>query len=263
MKKPWKSQMKPFKICGNIYFVGCYAASSHLIDTGDGLILIDTGYPQTLYLLIENIYQLGFNPRDVKYILHTHGHVDHCGATMAFTQLYGGKTLIGRGDEDYVNGKLDLTWAKELGQEYHEAFEADIILQDGDMLELGNTKIQIVSAPGHTPGTLALFFETEENGKKYLAGMHGGVGTNSMELQWLDSYGLSHDCRQNFLEGLEKLKKYDVEVFLGNHCWNNDTLGKYEKSLTATENPFIDPEGWKKFLDKCKNEMEQMIADNI
>ena len=263
MKKTSGNYMKPFKLCGNIYFVGYYTASSHLIDTGDGLILLDTGYPQELDLLIENIRQLGFDPKDVKYILHTHGHIDHCGATKGFVQLYGSKTFIGSGDEDYVNGKLDLTWAKEVGQEYKDAFEADVILHDGDVVELGNTKVQIVSAPGHTPGTLALFFETEENGKKYLAGMHGGVGTNSMEIKWLDSYGLSHSCRQDFLAGLEKVKQYDVEVFLGNHCWNNDTRGKYKKSLISEENPFIDPQGWKKFLDDCKNEVEQMIADNV
>lgn len=262
MKKPWESQRKPFKIIGNVYFVGCYDASSHLIDTGDGLILIDTGYPQNLYQVIENIYQLGFNPHDVKYIIHSHGHYDHCGGTKAFVELYGSKTFIGKGDEDYVNGKLNLTWANELGDEYHEAFEADYIMHDQDEICLGNTKITILSTPGHTPGTVSIFFETEEDGKKYLVGMHGGVGTNSMELEWLDGYGLSHDCRQAFLDGIERLKKIDVDVFLGNHCWNNDTMGKYEKSLTAKENPFIDPEGWKAFLEEKRLLVSQMIAEN-
>ncbi len=262
MDRPWESQMKPFKIIGNVYFVGCEKASSHLIDTGDGLILIDTGYPQSLYLVIENIYQLGFNPHDVKYVIHTHGHYDHCGATKAFVELYGAKTFIGKGDEDYVNGKLDLTWAKELGFKYHEAFDADVIMNDGDIIELGNTKIKMISVPGHTPGTIAFFFETEEAGKRYTVGMHGGVGTNSMTLDWLDENGLSHDCRKEFLDGLKKLKQIPVDVFLGNHCWNNDTKGKYERSLRETENPFIDPKGWIDFLEKCENEMKDLIDNN-
>ena len=70
MDSPWKEYMEPFKIKGNLYFVGCHAASSHMIDTGDGLILIDTGHPQNLYLLINSIYKLGFSPYDVKYIIH-------------------------------------------------------------------------------------------------------------------------------------------------------------------------------------------------
>ena len=70
MYTPWTEEMEPFKIKGNLYYVGCYAASSHLIDTDDGLILIDTGYPQNLYLLINSIYKLGFSPYDVKYVIH-------------------------------------------------------------------------------------------------------------------------------------------------------------------------------------------------
>ena len=70
MNKPWESYMEPFKIMGNLYFVGCYSASSHLIDTNDGLILIDSGYPQSLYMLIDSIYKLGFSPYDIKYIIH-------------------------------------------------------------------------------------------------------------------------------------------------------------------------------------------------
>jgi len=262
MKKPWENQVEPFKIIGNIYFVGYVAASSHLIDTGDGLILIDSGYPQGLYLVIDSIYKLGFNPCDVKYIIHTHGHYDHCGATRAFTSLYGGKTFIGAGDEDYVNGKKDLTWARELGHEYNEAFEADVIMHDGDVIELGNTKIDIVSTPGHTPGTISLFFDTEENGKKYRVGMHGGVGGNSMEIAWLDENNLSNECRQQFLDGILKLKNIHVDVFLGNHVGNNDTLGKHKRSLIEKENPFIDPEGWMVFLDKCENGIRKMMEEN-
>ena len=262
MKKPWESQMEPFKIIGNVYFVGCYHASSHLIDTGNGLILIDSGYPQSLYLVVENIYRLGFNPHDVKYIIHTHGHYDHCGATKAFVSLYGAKTFIGKGDEDYVNGKLNLTWANELGEEYHEAFEADYIMEDGDEISLGNTTIKILSTPGHTPGTISLFFKTVENGREYLVGMHGGVGVNSLALDWLDKYGLSHDCREKFLEGIARLKKIDVDIFLGNHCVNNDTLGKFERMSKSAINPFIDPEGWKAFLDSRGEMVEKLIAEN-
>ncbi|MBQ4518038.1 MAG: MBL fold metallo-hydrolase [Clostridia bacterium] len=262
MNKPWENQVKPFKIIGNVYFVGYIAASSHLIDTGDGLILIDTGYPNGLYLVIDSIYTLGFNPKDVKYIIHTHGHYDHCGATRAFTSLYGGKTFIGAGDEDYVNGKKDLTWARELGYEYHGAFDADEILHDGDCVELGNTKIEILSTPGHTPGTISLFFDTEENQQTYKVGMHGGVGANSMKLKWLAENGLSLNCREQFLNGIKKLKSKPVDVFLGNHVENNDTIGKYKRSLIEKENPFIDPQGWIEFLSMCEDMVKKMIAEN-
>ena len=129
MNRPWGSYMEPFRIKGNLYFVGCYAASSHLIETGEGLILIDTGYPQNLYQVIHNVYKLGFDIKDIRYIIHSHGHYDHLGGTKALLELTGAQTFIGKGDEDYANGKADLTWAKELGFTYYEAFEPDVIMQ--------------------------------------------------------------------------------------------------------------------------------------
>ena len=95
----YEGKMEPFKIVGNTYFVGTYPASAHLIDTGDGLILIDVGYSDTLFLLINSIYKLGFSPYDIKYIILTHWHGDHTEATAALSDLTGAKTFIGRKGE--------------------------------------------------------------------------------------------------------------------------------------------------------------------
>ena len=74
---PWEGNMEPFRLWGNIYFVGTKPASTHIIDTGDGLIMIDPGYQHSLYLVLENMRKVGLNPMDIKYIVHTHGHIDH------------------------------------------------------------------------------------------------------------------------------------------------------------------------------------------
>ena len=79
-KKPFVGKMRPFRIIGNTYFVGTYQASAHLIDTGDGLILFDTGYGNTTHMLLDSIRSLGFDPMDIKYIIHSHGHFDHFGS---------------------------------------------------------------------------------------------------------------------------------------------------------------------------------------
>ena len=68
--KPYLGKMQPFRVIGNVYFVGTYQASCHLIDTGAGLIMIDPGYASTAYLVIDSIYQLGFSPRDIQYIIN-------------------------------------------------------------------------------------------------------------------------------------------------------------------------------------------------
>jgi len=262
MNTPWTEYMEPFKIKGNLYFVGCSAASSHLIDTGEGLILIDTGYPQNLYLLINSIYKLGFSPYDVKYIVHSHGHYDHLGATKAFCELTKStKTFIGEQDKDYANGKVNLTWARELGYTYYEAFEPDFLMKDGDVVELGNTKIEIASTPGHTPGTVSMFFDVYDGDKLYKAAMHGGVGTNSMEKKWLLENGLSLDCRRDFIDEIDKIIDREVDIFIGNHCWNNDTGGKYKRLLNGDENAFVNKNEWRRFLNSCKENIKKMIED--
>ena len=249
---PWEGYVKPFKIFGNLYFVGTIPASTHLIDTGDGLIVIDPGYPQSLYIVINNITELGFSVKDIKYIIITHGHYDHLGAARALKELTGAKTFIGKEDVSYANGTEDLTWAKELGAEYYEAFEPDILISHNDVIALGNTKILCKDAPGHTPGTKAFFFDVSDGKTTLRAAMHGGVGMNSMKRRFLDRYGLSTEIREKFVPAIESFMEEKVDILLGNHVGNNDTVGKGSE-ITEDFNPFIDDTAWKKFLtDRIK-----------
>ena len=94
--KPWKGAFPPFRIFGNLYFVGTKPSSTHIIDTGDGLILIDPGYCENFYLVINNIWELGFNPKDIKYILLSHCHFDHIAYSAIRLGYYSveGETII-------------------------------------------------------------------------------------------------------------------------------------------------------------------------
>lgn len=248
---PWEGYTKPFRIFGNLYFVGTVPASTHIIDTGKGLIMIDPGYPQSLYLVIDNMYRMGLSPHDIKYIVITHGHYDHLGAVRALVEMTGAKTFLGKEDVDYANGKVDLTWAKELGCEYYEAFEPDVLLSHNDVIELGNTRILVKDAPGHTPGTKAFFFDVTDGKKTYRVGTHGGVGINSMEKSFLEKYGLPTSIREQFVPAIDALMDEKVDIFIGNHVGNNDTVGKGAR-ITETENPFIDSTAFQAFLEERK-----------
>lgn len=237
---PWEGYMEPFRIIGNVYFVGTYQASSHLIDTGDGLILIDTGYENTLYMVVDSIHRLGFDPRDIKYIVNTHWHGDHTAGTALLAGITGAKTLIGWKDE----------------QKALEYFTPDILLHDGDTLSLGNTTMTFMETPGHTEGTLSFFFDVEDNGKTYRAGSFGGAGANTLVPGKLYYQG----CREDYRASLHRLKKETVDVFIGNHVWNNNTY-EYGKLLLQTgENRFIDSTLWGRFLDFCEARLDQIIA---
>lgn len=258
LQKPWLSFAEPFSIYGNLYHIGTTLVCTHLIATEQGLVLIDPGYPQTLYLILSNIHKLGFSESDIRVIVCTHGHYDHLGAAKALQELCGAKICLGAGDRDYANGTLDLTWAKELGFEYHEAFEPDVLLCDGAVIELGSTRIECRAAAGHTPGTMAFFFEVAENGVTLRAGMHGGVGMNSMKKSFLDAYGLSYSTRESFPRNIDRLLEEKVDIHLGNHAVDNATFEKAAQK-TPSHNPFIDPAEWPAFLLQKKEQYAALI----
>ncbi len=241
--QPWEGRVEPFKIIGNVYFVGTVQASCHLIDTGDGLILIDTGYFDGLYMIIDSIYKLGFDPKDIRYIVHSHWHWDHAEATPALVDLTGAKTVIGKKDEENVK----------------RYFNPDITVEEGDVLTLGNTSISFMETPGHTRGTVSIFFETEENGKKYRLGMFGGAGANTLKQGAFDYEG----CQEDYRNSLNRLRKEKVDVFIGNHTWNNDTVEKGKRLQETGVNEFIDGDIWFKFLDFCEERLDKTIAQDI
>ena len=258
---PWKGNMKPFRLWGNIYFVGTNPASTHIIDTGEGLIMLDSGYQHSLYLVLEHMHQLGLDPMDIKYIVHTHGHIDHCGATMALVKLTGAKTFLGAPDRDYVNGTLPLSWAKELGLVMEE-FEPDVLVNDGDTITLGSTTLTAIATPGHTPGAMSYMFEAvDEDGRKMTALLHGGAGINTLKKEFLDKYGLPYSCREDYLNSVERLKKLKVDIYLGNHAKQNNTLEKRALLWEGNKDAFVDPNGLAEFVEGCKERVLALMEE--
>lgn len=237
----YEGVMRPFRIIGNLYYVGTFQACSHLIDTGDGLILIDTGYDNTLYLVVHSMHLLGFDPRDIKYIINTHWHWDHTEGTKELAGLSGAKTIIG--EKDY-----------EAAKRY---FDADITVRDGDSLSLGNTTIRFMETPGHTKGTISMFFDVTENGKTYRVGTFGGAGANTL-LKDTFEY---ETCREDYFASIDRLRKEHVDVFMANHTWNNDTEAKSEILLKTGENQFIDETLFGKFLNHCEERLRKIIEE--
>lgn len=216
---PWEGYMEPFRLAGTVYFAGTYQASSHLIDTGDGLIIIDTGFQNTLYMVVDSISRLGFDLRNIRYILNSHWHIDHTDATATLAYLSGAETVI---------GKKDAPFLKEKG-----LFTPDILVSDGDVISLGNVQIRCVETPGHTPGTISFFFDTEQDAHIYHVGMFGGAGSNSLDKASPLYY---EGSREDYLDSIERLMKEKVDIFIGNHCWNNDTKGRAERLAASDKN---------------------------
>lgn len=258
-EKLTKSDIKPFRMYGNLYFVGSSRVSVHIIKTELGLVMIDTGYPDMFEQILDSMSELDLNSKDIYAIFHSHGHIDHFGCTQRLKELSGAKTYISRIDNDIVNGTYDLSWAKELKYEPLPPFDCDVLVEDGDCFTFGKTSIRCRLTPGHTAGTLSFFVNIEEDGHSIVAGMHGGVGLNSMSTEFLKNYNLSFDCRKKFREGLHMLTAEHVDLVMGNHAGHNDTQGKLQR-LLAGERSIVDPREWQRFLNKIEKRLDDLIG---
>lgn len=257
-RHPSVSRIDPFQIADNLYYVGDKEVCVHLIDSGDGLILIDSGYIGAEHLLVDSIWRAGLDPKNIKIILHTHGHSDHFGASEEFKRMYGCKLIISRIDAELVrrNNVSSQLFPLATAPTFDEEIE------DGDIIELGNVKIRSVLTPGHTEGVMSFFFDTTYGGNTYTVGLFGGAGTNAITLPYILKNGYSEDLPLKMLNSIELLRKEKVDIHLGNHPWNNRTLEKREKQLNDGGNPFIDKSSWTEFLDSLEKKVRTIILDN-
>lgn len=259
---PSSERIEPFKIADELYYVGDKKVCVHLIDTGDGLILLDSGFPCAVHLLVDSIWRAGFDPQEVRWIIHTHGHYDHFGASGEFRRMYGTKLAISKVDAGLLREKPSLAHIDKAMFPYAQIPAFDYEIEDGEIFQCGNVKIRCVLTPGHTAGVLSLFFNVTYNGNTYLAGLFGGAGVNALGLPYMCYTGDTSDCPRQMINSIEKLLAEPVEVHLGNHPSDNRTVEKREKQQKEGGNPFIDSDSWCHFLNKRKGRVEQIIRDN-
>lgn len=246
MQAPWEYAVHPFQITDNVWYVGSRQVGNHLIDTGDGLVLIDTGWPRIGELLLDSILEAGFDPKNIKYIIHSHMHLDHIGATAYLTHKYGCRTVLGARDLPLMNERRDLALCDRDASVLD--FEITDPVSDGDTLTLGNTTFTFLEAPGHTPGTLGIFFNSTWQGKPVRCGMHGGIGRNTIEAKFMRRYGLDASVRADYVASMHKLRKEHVDVALGNHPGQIKVIERHEAAPEGV-NPFIDASIWPAFID--------------
>ena len=254
-------RLGPFRIFGNLYYVGDRKVCPQLVDTGEGLILFDTGYGPETHLLMENIRTLGFRLEDIKIIIHTHGHFDHFGGTDQIKAISGAKVYMSRVDTQLLREKPDrslISWGYDPSMPIPWP---DVEIEDGDHIRLGNTDILCRLAPGHTPGTMCFFFDVTDGEKNYRVGYWGGVGLNQMKKEFCQKYDLPQGAFYTMLTTIEKLWNEPVDITLGNHPPQNATLQKRQWMLqNPGSNPFIDPTTWQIQLATLKENCEKAIA---
>lgn len=248
-KFPERFYIHPVKIIKDLYYVGDKMVCMHLIDTGDGLILIDGGYPTNRALLVNAIWEAGFNPNNIKYLILTHEHYDHFGAADFFRTMYGCKIVASVPTADVLQNHPERAMIDNQ-HTYLEPCKVDVIVNDGDVLELGSVKLKMLLTPGHGEGVLTFLFDmTDDDGKTYRCALFGGATTVTMYKKHLKKYGIRMSILEDFADSLNRLHSEKVDIVLGNHPRQNDTLGKIARMKEGGPNPWIDPAEWDRFLD--------------
>lgn len=217
--EPWTLAQKPFKVIENVYFVGNTWVSVYLIDTPEGLILIDCAYEENLYLLIDSIRGLGFDPKDIRHLLISHGHFDHCGAARQLQEMSNCEIWINEKDAYFFTERRDLIAFEDRVPE----FRIDHYYDSDQSICFGGMTIWPVPCPGHTPGTTSFFFEVEHEGRKLTVAMHGGLGTNTLSKEDLLTNGWPLSFQQGYLDMLRQMKRRSVDVLIPSHAGHAKT----------------------------------------
>lgn len=260
-RRPYLMNRPPFRIAGNLYFVGNLWCSSHLIDTGDGLILLDTPTAACLPGLMFNITSLGFCLKDLKYIVVSHAHTDHFGAVAALSYLTGAKTFLGEVDAQDMRDAPERMekMNRDLGA-YNECFIPDVELKDGDIISLGNTNMRCVLTPGHTVGVMSHFWTMEDQGRTLRVGIYGGAGFVTLSRAALERNGQPLTLQKDFLTSIDKVWNEPVDLMLGNHPFHNDTYLKRKRVLAGEKDAFIDPGEWHRFLTDMRTKFQAFLS---
>ena len=261
MHRPYLMDRAPFQIRGNLYFVGNLWCSSPLIDAGERLILLDTPCAGSMPGLIHNIWKLGFNPEDLKYIIVSHAHTDHYACVNALVHLSGAKTFLSAVDAKDMREHPERMEAmnRELGY-YNESFVPDVELQDGDLIQLGNTTIRCVLTPGHTIGVMSHFWTLQDGQDTIRVGIYGGAGFVSVSEAALRRNGMPLSLQQDFLTSIDKVWDEPVDLMLGNHPFHNDTYQKYARLCQGDKDAFLDPGEWHRFLNELRIRYQTFLA---
>lgn len=253
-RAPWNCYVPPIQMGPHVWYVsGNDWVASYLIDTGDGLVLIDTAMHESLYLLLENIHRLGYDPHEIKVILLSHAHNDHIGGAKALKELTGAKLYLGKGDLYFLHERPDLV----LSQGYTcGLFEPDGLYDDETPIRIGNAVFHTTSTPGHTPGCTS--FRFEQDGLVYA--MHGGLGFNTMSKDYFDFAGLPYSLVDDFYAGLKKLDKWKVDIALPSHTNQIRILEKRDRA-GKEPNPYLDPEAWHVLLKERMQRIEPLLKE--
>jgi metallo-beta-lactamase class B len=228
-KEEQVTQMPPYKIIDNVYYVGTLTLSSYLITTPAGNILMDTTYERNVRTIQKSVEQLGFKFSDTKFIVGNHAHGDHMEGDALAKELTGGQVWVMAEDVPALRN------IKPEGKEH----PIDKIIHDGDTLSLGGTTLTAHLTAGHTHGCTTWTMKANEGGKSYNVVFHCSLRIGAADA----SKPIPQILVDEFNRTIPIVRALPCDVPLGDHPSQYDMPQKFARLGPGRPNPFIDPAG--------------------
>jgi len=243
----WMTPVPPFRIAGNLYYVGSEDLAAYLVVTPQGNILINSNLQSSPPQIRKSIETLGFKYGDTKILLISHGHYDHCAGSDEVKRETGAKYEVMAQDVPVVEsgGNKDFHYASNKTFSFPPT-KVDRAFRDGDTVSLGGTTLTAHLTAGHTKGTTTWTLEEKEDGRTLHVVIVGSPNVNpGYKLVNNKAYpGIAGDYRHGF----EVLKGLPCDIFLGAHGAYFGLAEKYPRFKSGDKNAFIDPAGFKAYI---------------
>jgi metallo-beta-lactamase class B len=257
MMRGWNDPFPPFRVAGNIHYVGTNRMALFLLTTPEGHILVDSGFEAGVPQLKKNVEALGFRFEDIKILLFSHAHVDHVQAHALVRQLTGAQVVVSAADAPTVKTGGKEEWA------YGDMFSwppcpVDRIVGDGDVVELGGTRLVARLTPGHSKGATTWTTTVEEGGRT-LAVVFFPSGNVPPGAKLVDNPAYPGVVAA-FERSFALWRSLPCDVFLGAHGEFFDLERKWKRLQAGEANAFVDPAGYRAAIDDAEKKFRRVLA---
>ncbi|KOF16869.1 hypothetical protein AC244_20130 [Ensifer adhaerens] len=252
----WSQPTKPFRVVGNIYYVGTKGLAAYLITSGKQAILLDGTLKSTAFLVESNITALGFKLSDIKIIVTSHAHFDHVAGVAQIKRDSGAKLYAIAADRWALeNGLHDGETTYKRGT--FPAVKVDHVLADGEVVALGDVSLKATLTPGHTPGCTTWSTSVTEAGRALKVVFPCSVTVAGNKLFGNRRYpGIVADFETSF----DRLAAMKADVVLPAHPEFADVLGRAARRDAGEKVAFIDPDLLSQIVEKSRAAFKKELA---